>query len=150
MPSRAPVLIKFQLHPWSTHVHVSFGSVENSVMSVTKEGFEETAATVFKKKSCQSSAMLIINFSINWIYLESSCFYFPQNDSENNLSSFWRTCLNILNVFWKGRIVVIKSRVVRFSPWSFIFVADTLGSVHTRHETPICQESTMQNNTLSL
>jgi len=29
-------------------------------------------------------------------------------------------------------------------------VADTLGSVHTRHETPICQESTMQNNTLSL
>jgi len=29
-------------------------------------------------------------------------------------------------------------------------VADTLWSVHTRHETPICQESTMQNNTLSL
>ena len=32
----------------------------------------------------------------------------------------------------------------------FADVADTLGSVHTRHETPICQESTMQNNTLSL
>jgi len=29
-------------------------------------------------------------------------------------------------------------------------VADTLWSVHTRHETPICQESTMQNNILSL
>jgi len=29
-------------------------------------------------------------------------------------------------------------------------VADTLWSVHTHHETPICQESTMQNNTLSL
>ena len=26
--------------------------------------------------------MLIINFSINWIYLEFSRFYFPQNDSE--------------------------------------------------------------------
>jgi len=29
-------------------------------------------------------------------------------------------------------------------------VADTLWSVHTLHETPTCQESTMQNNTLSL
>ena len=37
------------------------------------------------------------------------------------LSSFGITCLNILNVFWKGRIVVIKSRVRRFSPCSFIF-----------------------------
>jgi len=84
MPSRAPVLIKFPLHPRSTHVHVSFGSVEKSVMSVSKEGFEETVATVFKKKNRQSSAMLMINFSINRIYLESSCFYFPQNDSEND------------------------------------------------------------------
>jgi len=38
---------------------------------------------------------------------------------------------------------VYRVKVVRI-------VADTLGSVHTRHETPICQESTMQNNTLSL
>jgi len=42
--------MKFQLHPWPTHVHVSFGPVENSVMSVSKGGFEETAATVFEKK----------------------------------------------------------------------------------------------------
>jgi len=26
------------------------------------------------------------------------------------ISSFWMTCLKILNVFWKGRAVVIKSR----------------------------------------
>ena len=78
VPSRAPVLIKFALHPWSTHVHVSFGSVENSVMSLSIEGFEEKAATVFKKKSRQSLPVLIIIFSINWLYLESSCFYFPQ------------------------------------------------------------------------
>jgi len=32
---------------------VSFGSVENSVMTVSKEGFEETAATVFEKQSRQ-------------------------------------------------------------------------------------------------
>jgi len=33
----------------STHVHASFASVENSVMSVTKNSFEEKAATVFEK-----------------------------------------------------------------------------------------------------
>jgi len=47
-------------------------------MSVTEKGFEERAATVFEEKRCQTAAMLIINFTINWIYLESSCFYFPQ------------------------------------------------------------------------
>jgi len=64
MLSRAPVLIKFPLHPQSSHVHMSFGSVENSVVSVSKEGFEEATVTVFKKKSRQNSAMLIITFSI--------------------------------------------------------------------------------------
>ena len=53
MPSRAPALIKFSLHLWSTHLHVSFASVENSVMFVSKKGFKETAATVFIKKSRQ-------------------------------------------------------------------------------------------------
>jgi len=78
MPSRAPAPIKFPLHLWSTHVHVSFAPVENSVMSVTEKGFEERAASVFEKKRRQTAAMLPINFSINWLYLESSCFYFPQ------------------------------------------------------------------------
>jgi len=50
--SSAP--IKFPLHLWSTHVPVSFGSVENSVMPVTEKGFEERAATVFEKKSRQT------------------------------------------------------------------------------------------------
>ena len=47
-------------------------------MSVNEKGFEERPATVFEEKRCQIAAMLLINFSINWIYLESSCFYFPQ------------------------------------------------------------------------
>ena len=46
-------------------MHVSFASVENSVMSVTEKGFEERAATVFDGKRRQTAAMLIINFSIN-------------------------------------------------------------------------------------
>jgi len=74
MPSRAPVPIRFPLHLWFTHVHVSLASVENSVMSVTEKGFEEKAATVFEEKRCEIAAMLIINLTINSIYLESSCF----------------------------------------------------------------------------
>jgi len=70
MSSTAPAPIKFPLHLWYIHVHVSFASVENSV--------EERTATVFDKKKRQTAAMLIINFSINGTYLESSCFYFPQ------------------------------------------------------------------------
>jgi len=42
---------KFPLHLRCTHVHVClFASVENWVMSVTKKGFKERAATVFEKK----------------------------------------------------------------------------------------------------
>jgi len=42
-----------------------FASVENSVMYAIKKGFEERAATVFKKKSPNRSTMLVINFSIS-------------------------------------------------------------------------------------
>jgi len=55
-------------------------SVENSVMSVTKKGFEERVATVCfrKEKSPKCSTMLVINFPVNCILLDSTCFYFPQ------------------------------------------------------------------------
>jgi len=85
---QSPVTIKFPLHLWSTHVDASFASFENSVMSGIEKGFEETAATVLETKSPNCLAMLLINFSINWKYLESSCFYFPQNDSENDYRKF--------------------------------------------------------------
>ena len=65
IPSKAPVPIKFPLHLWSTHVHASFASIENSVMSGTEKGFEETAATVLETKSPNCLTMLVINFSIN-------------------------------------------------------------------------------------
>jgi len=65
MLSRAPALIKFPLHIWFTHAHLSFASDGNSVMSVTEKGFEERAATVFEEKRRQTAEMSIINFSIN-------------------------------------------------------------------------------------
>ena len=62
-----------------------FASVENSAMSVTKTDLGKNSINCFRKeKSSNCSAMLVINFSIKWIYLESSCFYFPKNDSEND------------------------------------------------------------------
>jgi len=42
-----------------------FASVENLIMSVSKKGFEERAATVFEKKSPNCSTMLVINFSVS-------------------------------------------------------------------------------------
>jgi len=65
MPRRALAPIKFPLQVYYTHAHVSFASVENSVVSVTEKGFKERTATVFKKKKCQTAAMLLVNFSIN-------------------------------------------------------------------------------------
>ena len=91
---------------------------QNLAIPVTEKGFEERTATIFESKKCQTAALLIINFSINWTYLESSCFYFPKCLGKW-LSSFWMTCLKIWNFFWNGRAVVIKSRVVCFSPCRF-------------------------------
>jgi len=67
-----------------------FAPVENSVMPVTKKSFEERAATVFDKKV----AKLFDNvdnqlFNKLNIYLESSCFYFPQTP--------WKMCMFVLN-----------------------------------------------------
>ena len=137
MPSRAWAPIKFPLHLWFTHVHVSFASVENSVLSVTAKGFEERAATVFEEKRRQTAAMLIINFSINWKYLESSCFYFLQMPRKMGkwLSSVWMTCLKIWNFFWKWPAVVIKSRVVCFSPCSFAFKSLRCYTMSTKNPT---------------
>jgi len=51
-------------------------------MSVTKKGFEERAATVFKKKVAKLKLFdnvgnQLFNKFGRPIYLESSCFYFP-------------------------------------------------------------------------
>jgi len=45
--------IKFLLHLWSPHVHASFASIENSVMSVTKNGFEEEQQLFSKRKDAK-------------------------------------------------------------------------------------------------
>ena len=51
MPSKAPVPIKKFHFIFGAHMCMFlFASVENSVMSVSKKGFEERAATVFEKK----------------------------------------------------------------------------------------------------
>ena len=116
--------MKFPLHLWSAHEHASFVSMENSVMSGTEKGFEETAATILETKSPNCLAMLVINYSINWKYLESSCFYFPQNGSENDYRKF------VLNDMFENIIVFlkranssdqIKSSTVCFSLCSFTF-----------------------------
>ena len=120
MPSRAPAPIKFSLHLWSTHTHVSFASVENSVMQAMPLRRGLRAQVLFpKRKHIKLSTMLVINFSISWIYMESSCFYFPQMPRKMTKCVLNDTFEDI--IFWKGRIVVIKSRVVCFSPYSFTF-----------------------------
>jgi len=80
--------------------------------------FGERAATVFEGKRRQPAAMLIINFSINWIYLESSCFYFHQMLRKMTKFGLNEMFENII-LFLKRGAVVIKSRVVCFSPCSF-------------------------------
>ena len=118
MPSRAPAPIKFSL---VSLVHTCacmclFASVKNSVMQAMplKRVLRKAQELFSKRKVAKLSTMLAINFSISWIYLEFSCFYF----------SLTKCVLNDIFediIFWKGRVVVIKSRVVFFCPCSFTF-----------------------------
>jgi len=95
-------------------------SVENSVMSVSKKGFEKEQQLFSKSKSPNRSTMLVINFSISWIYLESSCFYFPQmprkmtkfvlNDLFEDIKLFLQRARSNDQ---------IKSTRLCFSSWSF-------------------------------
>jgi len=71
-------------------------------MSGTEKGFEKTAATVLETKSPNCLAMLAINFSINWKYLKSCCFYFRQNDSVNDYRKF------VLNGVFENIILFLK------------------------------------------
>ena len=77
MPSRAPAPIKFPLHLWSIHVHVSFASVENLVMSVTEKGFEERTATVFEKEKTPNCGN-VNNQLFNKLNISGIFFYFPK------------------------------------------------------------------------
>ena len=99
-----------------------FASVENSVMPVSKKGFEEEQQLFSKRKSPNCSTMLVINFTISWIYLESSCFYFPQ--IHQKMTEF------VLNdLFEDVKLFLerasssdqIKSGRLCFSPWSITF-----------------------------
>jgi len=99
-----------------------FASVENSVMSVTKKGFEKRAATVFEKKVAKLFNKLLINFSMCWIYLESPCFYFPQMPWK--MTKFVSNGLfEDLKLFLESTSSIdqIKSSRLCFSPWSFTF-----------------------------
>jgi len=71
-------------------------------MSGTEKCFEETAATVLETKSPNCLPMLVINFSTNGKYLESSCLYFPQNDSENEYRKF------VFNDIFENSILILK------------------------------------------
>jgi len=66
--------------------------------------------------------MLIINFSISWAYLESSCFHFPQ--TPRKMTKF------VLNYLFENIKLFlerasssdpIKSSMLCFSPWTFTF-----------------------------
>ena len=85
MPSRAPVPIKNFHFIFGAHMCMClFASVENSVMSVSKKGFEETAATVFEKKVAKLfhnvGNQLFNQLNISGIFL----LLFSPNASEND------------------------------------------------------------------
>ena len=107
-----------------------FASVENSMMSVSKKGFEERAATVFKKKVAKLfdnvGNQLFSKLNISGIFL-----LFPKCLGKW-LSSFWMTCLKISNFYWKGQVVVIKPRVL-----GYVFLLEVLHS--SRWGATLCQ-----------
>jgi len=129
-PAELRHLQKFPLHFWSTHAHVSFASVENSVefsYVCYWKGFWGMSSNCFRKEKLPTcSAMLVTNFSINWIYVES-CFYFPQMPQKmtefvlNYMFENIKLFLKRTNSFLLLLVVVTKSRVVYFSPCSFTF-----------------------------
>jgi len=76
---QAPALIKFPLHLQSTYVHVSFCFSWEFGNVCHLKGFWGKRSNCFRKEKLPNClTVLVINFSINWIYQESSCFYFPQ------------------------------------------------------------------------
>ena len=86
MPSKAPVPIKKFHFIFGAHMCMClFASVENSVMSVSKKGFAERAATVFENKV----AKLFDNIKFNLLKVESilnllTFKVFSPNASEND------------------------------------------------------------------
>ena len=127
MPSRAPpptkISITFLVH---TCACVFCFSWEFSYVCYWKGFWGMSSNCFWKEKLPNCSAMLVTNFSINWIYVES-CFYFPQmpwkmtefvlNYMFKNITLF----LKRTNSFLLLLVVVTKSRVVYFSPCSFTF-----------------------------
>ena len=85
MPSRSSVSIKFPIHLWPTHVDRACVFLQLRILQFLslKRIWGNSINCFRKEKSPNCSAMLVINFSTKWIYLESSCFYFLKHDSEN-------------------------------------------------------------------
>jgi len=88
-----------------THFHVSFASLENSVICHQKTTVQETAATVFEKnKSPNFTVKLEINFSINLVsyHWYHFCFYLAPKISQKQKTAL-NVMLEIFNIFWKAR-----------------------------------------------
>lgn len=125
---------------------MNFGSVHTlaCVFCVNREfgkffspqkGFQEAAATVFEEKSHQIVPQsLQPTFQQTEYIWNAFAFIFPKS-LRNRLSSHWISSLKIVsNLFWKGRIV-IKTKVVCFSPCSFTFKSmrcDTMSGKNPR------------------
>jgi len=122
MPSRAPVPIN--ISTWcSVHTCACVFLLQLRIRQCLslKRVLRKEQQLLSKRKSPNCSTVLVINFSISWIYLESSCFYFPL--MPRKMTKFVLKDLFEENVFWKGHVLVIKERVV-----GFVFLVEVLHS----------------------
>ena len=138
MPRRDPAPIKFPLHLRCTHVRVFFASVENSVICLSPKRVLRQEKQLFpKRKSPNYSTVLVINFSINWIYLESTCLRFLQmprkttkfvlNNLFENMNFFWKSIvfsysvLELYNKHWSNILFmqrkIFATFVLRLPSW---------------------------------
>ena len=123
MPSRVPVPIKIST---SSSVHTCecdfLLQLKIQWCLSLKRVLRKEQQLFSKIKSPNCSIMLVINFSISWIYLESSCFCFTHilqkitNFVLNDLSEDIKLFLERASS--DGQI---KSSRLCFSPWSFTF-----------------------------
>ena len=113
MLRKSSVPIKFPIHLWSTYVHSACVLLQLRILQclLLKRIWGNSTNCFRKEKSPYCSAMLVINLSIKLIHLESSCFYFPKNDSEND----WFRLNDMLEIKLFLKSDQIKSRPMFFS-----------------------------------
>ena len=123
MPSRPPVPIKISTS-LSVHTCACVFLLQLRIRSCLslKRVLRKEQQLFSKRKSSNCSTMLVINFSIRWIYLISSCFYFTQ--IPRKMTKF------VLNDLFEDIKLFLeranssdqtKSSRLCFSPWSFTF-----------------------------